>query len=123
MKRRGRKPQTTIGDRLRELRTRRGLTQAQLAELVCIDRTSIAKWEDNTNLPVRKLKELTALFGVTSDYLMGLDESPQPEQVELPVEPAPPTKEDVMQAFAQLLDITEGYLMGKMRTKAEVTTA
>lgn len=67
---------TTIGERLTALREKQSLTQAQVAEIIGVDRTSYAKYETNVNKPTRKLKELSDLFNVSSDYIMCLTNLP-----------------------------------------------
>ena len=67
---------STTGERLIALREKLGKSQAQIAELIGVDRTSYAKYETNINKPTRKLKELSDLFGVTSDYIMCLSDDP-----------------------------------------------
>ena len=69
----------TTGERLAHLRNQRGLSQAQVADIIGVDRTSYAKYEKNVNKPTRKLKELSDLFGVTSDYIMCLSDNPHGE--------------------------------------------
>ena len=66
----------TIGERLVQLREKFGLSQAQVASTIGVDRTSYAKYEKNVNKPTRKLKELSELFHVTTDYIMCLSEHP-----------------------------------------------
>ena len=66
----------TIGERLVQLREKLGLSQAQVASSIGVDRTSYAKYESNVNKPTRKLKELSKLFHVTTDYIMCLSEHP-----------------------------------------------
>lgn len=66
----------TIGERLVALRENKSLTQAQVAEIIGVDRTSYAKYEANVNKPTRKLKELSNLFNVTTDYIMCLSDNP-----------------------------------------------
>lgn len=67
---------TTTGERLTRLREKLGKSQAQIAELIGVDRTSYAKYEKDVNKPTRKLKELSELFNVTSDYIMCLSDTP-----------------------------------------------
>lgn len=67
---------STIGERLVALRENKSLTQAQVAEIIGVDRTSYAKYEANVNKPTRKLKELSDLFNVNSDYIMCLTDVP-----------------------------------------------
>ena len=59
--------------RLRELRKKIGLSQQQVADTLGITRTAYNKYESGVIKPVRKLNELTALFGVTADYILGRD--------------------------------------------------
>lgn len=59
--------------RLRSLREAKGLSQREVAERIGMTRTAYNKYERGTSRPVRKLNELTALFGVTTDYLLGKD--------------------------------------------------
>jgi repressor LexA len=66
----------TTGDRLRELRTSRNLSQAQVAEYLGIKPSTYCKYETDENRPVRKLKELSELFHVPADYIMCLSDNP-----------------------------------------------
>ena len=66
----------TTGQRLKMLREQRGQSQADIAKLLGIGRTTYLKYENGENKPTRKLKELSALFNVTSDYIMGLSDDP-----------------------------------------------
>lgn len=59
--------------RLRTLREAKGLSQREVAERIGMTRTAYNKYERGTSRPVRKLDELTSLFGVTTDYLLGKD--------------------------------------------------
>lgn len=70
---------SSTGERLVALRERFGMSQAQVAATIGVDRTSYAKYEKDVNKPTRKLKELSDLFKVSSDYIMGLSDSPTRE--------------------------------------------
>lgn len=59
--------------RLRKLRKQSGLSQQKVANAIGITRTAYNKYESGVIHPVRKLNELAALFGVTIDYILGLD--------------------------------------------------
>ena len=60
--------------RLRELRTENELTQVELAELLEVHRITVSRWERATLLPgYSALIKVSTLFGVSSDYLLGLD--------------------------------------------------
>lgn len=68
-----------IGDRIKQLRENKNLTQTELAEILGMKTyTTVSKWESNDNFPKGKdLKRLAELFNVTSDFLLGLDEAPK----------------------------------------------
>ena len=68
---------TITGQRLRSLREQRGQSQEEIAKLIGVGRTTYLKYESGENKPTRKLKELSALFNVTSDYIMGLSDNPK----------------------------------------------
>ena len=40
-----------FAERLKDLRNKKGLSQQQLAELVFVDRSSVARWESGTRMP------------------------------------------------------------------------
>lgn len=59
-------------DRLRELRTERGLTQQDVADVLNVTRATIAGYETAGKEPGHeKLKILADLFNVSIDYLVG----------------------------------------------------
>ena len=61
----------TLGQKLKEIRKRFGLSQEQLAEIMNVSRQAITKWENNGGLPdVSNLQELSKVFGITVDYLL-----------------------------------------------------
>ncbi|MBP2620488.1 helix-turn-helix domain-containing protein [Streptococcus panodentis] len=67
----------TIGERIRQLRSSQGFTQARLAEVLHVSKSAVSKWESNTNLPqAMELKNMSSLFHVRSDYLLGLSNQP-----------------------------------------------
>ena len=62
-----------IGRRLRTLRKLHSVTQSQVAEFLCIDRSSYAYYELGRTLPsADKLAALSRCFGVSADFLLGL---------------------------------------------------
>lgn len=64
---------TTIGERIKNLRVGQEFTQARLAELLSVGKTTVSKWESDTNIPqAKELKAMSNLFQVTSDYILGL---------------------------------------------------
>ena len=60
------------GDKLRWLRQQRGWSQAQVAEMLHVGRTTYLKYESGDLNPANKIKQLSEMYGVTSDYLLEL---------------------------------------------------
>lgn len=59
-------------NRVRQLRERAGLTQAELADRLDVSRPAIGAWESGKSRPrLNKLKQLADLFGTTVADLMG----------------------------------------------------
>ncbi|MGN0594078.1 MAG: helix-turn-helix domain-containing protein [Hominimerdicola sp.] len=64
----------SIGDLVKQKRKEKGLTQAQLAEMINADPYYISKIETGKRKPGRKyLSALSNALGVSSDHLLGLD--------------------------------------------------
>jgi len=60
-----------LSDKILELRKANGFSQEQLAEKLGVSRQSVSKWESGESLPeVERLIELSAIFNVTTDYLL-----------------------------------------------------
>lgn len=56
--------------RLRELRERAGLRQADVGKKLCVDQTTVCKWESGLSKPLKKYrKKLARLYGCTVDDL------------------------------------------------------
>lgn len=61
-----------FGAKLRELRTQRGISQNQLAELLCVERATVGKWERGLNYPNQNILMMIAdYFDVSLDFLFG----------------------------------------------------
>lgn len=62
-------------NRIRELRQELGWRQADLAEKLSTKRQTVARYETGERgLDIETIKRLCEIFGVTSDYLLGLSE-------------------------------------------------
>ena len=58
---------------LRDLREDADKTQTQIAEVLGTSQTMYARYERGANeLPIRHLVRLCKLYGVSSDYILGL---------------------------------------------------
>ena len=70
-----------MGERIRLLRKERKLTQRQLAEKLCVDCSSVTKWEtQKANPDFEKQKMLADIFNVSVDYLLGREEKAAPQE-------------------------------------------
>lgn len=64
-----------FGIKLKELRNEKRLTQAQLAKIFNVSKTTICQWETSRQEP--GLEDLVAIayyFKVSADYLIGLED-------------------------------------------------
>ena len=53
-----------------------GLTQAEVSQYLHINRSAISKWESGSSIPdPALLPKIAKLYNVTTDYLLGLDNS------------------------------------------------
>jgi len=64
-----------FGERLKELRIGKGLSQGKLAKETGLTQSSIFYWENAVKIPTAQAVVILAkYFGVTSDYLLGLED-------------------------------------------------
>ena len=62
------------GNRLREVRKAKGLTQTELGELIGVGKSAICCYEKETRNPtLEAVIEMIHVFGVSADYLLGAD--------------------------------------------------
>lgn len=82
----------TLGQKLKKLRTEKGLTQKDLSDQLHVTFQTISKWESDTNEPdIATLKELAKFYGCSVDYLISESEEELKEEPKLEpvVAPAP----------------------------------
>ena len=76
-------PCSVFGNRLRELRILRGLTQSDLAELMHITATTISRYELGEREPsIDSLNVIADFFDVDFNYLLGGSEKVTPQSEE-----------------------------------------
>lgn len=64
-----------FGEKLKELRLEKGLTQKELAMELGNAQSAIYYWETNRQEPtISALKKLCTFFDVSADYLIGLED-------------------------------------------------
>ena len=76
-----------LSKRINELRTALGWSQVELARRLQISKQTVSNWEnDNIQPSVDMLLRLARVFGVSTDYLLGLEEVPRLDVRGLPEE-------------------------------------
>ena len=64
-----------ISDTIKALRTSRNWTLAELARRLCVTRNGVNSWEQGLSMPsLSSIVELSKVFSVSTDYLLGVDE-------------------------------------------------
>ena len=64
----------SIGEKIRQLRKGKKLTQEQLAEYLAVSAQAVSKWETGLTCPdIDMLPRLAVFFGVTTDELLDVD--------------------------------------------------
>jgi transcriptional regulator with XRE-family HTH domain len=67
-----RAPHGTIGNAIRHLRTKQGLTQEQLAKKCEVTQSAVASWESGRTCPkTRKASMLAYIFNVPLEFILG----------------------------------------------------
>lgn len=66
---------SVFATRLRDLRTEKKLSMKELAEKINATDGAVSNWENDINEPkISYLVKLAKVFGVSSDYLLGLED-------------------------------------------------
>ena len=64
-----------LAEKIKKLREQMGLTQSDLARKLDLTRSSVNGWEMGLAVPLtHNISELSNIFNVSADYLLGLDE-------------------------------------------------
>ena len=62
-----------FGENLKHIRENAGLSQKALADKIFVSQQTVAKWETNKTTPnPETIILITKVFGITSDYLLGI---------------------------------------------------
>ncbi len=92
-----------LGNKIRELRKNRGMTQSELAEMLGISSSSVGMYEQGRRQPDSEMiLKICSVFGTSADYLLGKDKSDQKHGVcELSL---------VFDEFTQVLSSQQGLM-------------
>ena len=64
-----------LNERIKKLRQERNMSQVDLARRLNVTKQSISNWEnDNIQPSIEMLLKLAAVFSVSTDYLLGLED-------------------------------------------------
>ncbi len=67
----------SFGNRLKNLRKSRGITQSELAETLEVTQQTVGFWENGSSIPsIETVIKAAKYFGVTIDYLLCVDNRP-----------------------------------------------
>lgn len=67
-----------LGERINKMRTACNWSQVDLAKRLSISKQTVSNWENENIQPsIDMLVRLSKTFGVTTDYLLGLDDIPR----------------------------------------------
>ena len=93
-----------IGQRIRQLRGRAGITQEQLGEKLGVTAQSISKWETGAAMPdITLLPRLAEEFGVTIDELFDLTNEQRLRRIESRMEQEAELSADVFREYEDFL--------------------
>ena len=68
-----------FNDIIQELRKDKNLTQSELAKIFNTTQRTISNWEAGRNEPPYEiLRKYAIFFGVSTDYILGLTDNPNP---------------------------------------------
>lgn len=107
-----------MGQKIRQLRVQKGMTQEAMGDRLGVSSQAISKWENGTTMPdIQLLPELSVLLGVSIDELFSMSDSRRMERIQNMLE-------DVRFLPEQEFASAEQFLREKMAdpaTKAEAT--
>ena len=64
----------TFGEKIKELRKERGLTQPALAKELDVSNGMISNWENDVNEPgLSHIKNIAIFFDVSADFIVGVN--------------------------------------------------
>ena len=98
----------TLGEKIQELRRKRGMSQDVLAEKLDVSRQAVSKWERDEAIPeTEKIIRLAQEFQVSIDYLLVSKEETQPEPAAAPKKAEPSAGQQVLRGIRR-----HGYKAG-----------
>lgn len=108
----------SVGQRISQKRKERGFSQEALGEALGVSRQSVYKWESDSTLPeIDKLIALSKLFGVTTGWLLGVEESAESREGD-PIPPAGSGETELTETQLKMVEeIVDRYLAARQPPK------
>lgn len=99
-----------FGMTVRNLRKARGITQAQLAEMVYVSPSMMSKYEADVSSPaLETVQRMALVFNVSMDYLCGMEKTINISTVQLTPEQIQITR-DLVELFRNKQNLTPGKI-------------
>ncbi len=95
----------TVGDRIRQVRIEKDITQQELADCAGVSKQAVYKYENNivTNIPMDKLSLIASKLGVTPCFLMGWeDNNSVPDTIKAALQQEDGKVAEIMELFVNL---------------------
>lgn len=71
-----------LGDKIKELRNKKGIYQQDLADALSVSKSTVAMWETNKREPdLEMIKKIADYFNISTDYLINWEEDKKPKFV------------------------------------------
>ena len=101
----------TVGDRIRQVRIEKDITQQELADCAGVSKQAVYKYENNivTNIPMDKLSLIASKLGVTPCFLMGWEDNNSVPEVPDTIKAALQQEDGKVQRFP--VGIRQGFYL------------
>lgn len=98
----------SLGSRIKQLRLSMGWTQSQLGEKISVTKASVSGYENDTRSPDKEiLVKLAKIFNVTTDYLLGNNQTPKWASKDDVIELDKILESDAGMAYGDMTNITK----------------
>ncbi len=103
---------------LKELRNENNLSQTQLAETIGTSQRNIVRWENDETEPTTFfIVKLAKVFGVSADYLLGLEDDTGSKTYEPQNYGITPDERKVLKAYRELSPSNKELVLAMLKIK------
>lgn len=107
-----------IGLRIKECREELGISQAELARILNINRANVGMWESFKNRPkLEDVVKLSEIFNVSTDYLLDVEKNDFKKQMHLIAQTD--EEKELLTIFKTLSSFEQGKVLGYVKARAE----